>query len=352
MDEAGEDGRGVREAFALGWEISRLHLSGCSAVTHASSSASRPSLPGLSDLPKDRRTQVCIDSVDARLVRISAVFTGSRIRVPSTEQLHRAFDDGVEEPEFRQAVRTLHLQLLRALTVAESRLGTAYTLGRALHETHTMNDVADLDGSLRFYRVLGICRSLDDLKGWFPPHSARAVAGSLRRWRDWVASKPIALAGTDPKASQRVRDTLLRQGDLWHGLLTGEQRGTDLLSSIDYVDAATALARQSQMLLGRLVRRYALTLAVTALVVVVALVSAALTDGLPEVAASIVAVAGALGLTWKGVGVSIAHLATSLREPLWTRQIDLAVEVAIEQVSRLNRVDPTPSDLRPEALSG
>lgn len=340
MAEAVDDSRSIQEAFALGWEVSRLHLSGGSRVAHAPSGTSHPSLPGLSDLSKHRRTQIGIDSVDARLVRIGAVFTGSRIRPPSTEPLHQAFDAGVAEPAFREAVRELHLELLRALTVAESRLGKAYTLGRALHETHHTRDAADLTSSFRFHRVLGLCRSLEDLKGWFPAHSSRAVAGSLRRWRDWIESKPPALANAGPDAPQRVRDALLRQGDLWYGLLTGEQRGTDLLRSTDYVDAATELARQSQQLLGRLVRGYALTLAVMVTIIVAAVVSAALTDGVPQVAAALVAVAGALGITWKGVGASIAHLAGALREPLWTRQLDFAVEAAIEQVSRLDRAAP------------
>ncbi len=334
MADAVDGGRSVQEAFALGWEVSRLHTSGRSRAARPPSVAGRPSLPGLSDLPSDRRTQIAIDSVDARLVRLSPVFAESRIRVPSTRRLRLAYDEGADEPVLRDAVRRLHLALLRALAVADPRLGTAYTLGRALHETRTARGV-EVAGAFRFFRVLGLCQALDDLKGCFPAHAAGAVAGSLRRWCDWVASEPGALTGDDPNARQRVHDALLRQGDLWYGLLTGAQRGTDLLRSDDYLDAATALARESQRLLGRLVRRYAATLAVVAILVILAVAVAAFTDGVTEAAAAVLAVAGALGLTWRGVGTAIANLASSVREPLWSRQLDLAVESAIEQVSRL-----------------
>jgi hypothetical protein len=200
---------------------------------------------------------------------------------------------------------------------------------------HASRDSDSLIKDFRFHRVVGLCQSLEDLRSWFPRHSALAVASSLRRWRDWISANETTLRDESVDRDRRVREVLLRQGDLWKDLLTGEQSATDMLRSEEYVDAALGLAAESQALLGRLVRRYAVTLTIAAIALLAALALAIAATGPAEAVAAAVTAATALGVTWKGIGASIRHLAGRLREPLWQRQLDSAVATAIDQLPAL-----------------
>lgn len=210
--------------------------------------------------------------------------------------------------------------LAAALRGADSRYARAYGLGEQLNrlrnETYT---TALFDQPW----VTAMLVALDGLSTALPPHAARAVANSIRRWAT------LETAPSNP-------ETLLpAQCDLWRTVLAGEKKGTEMLEPQNYLDAAERLGQKLRELgLGVLKRFPVLVGAIVVLFVGgIVLLIVGSSAGTTAVA-GISAVLAAFGLTWKGVGGTVGKLAGKLEAPLWGGELDGAITDAITLAHR------------------
>lgn len=275
-----------------------------------------------------------------------------------------------EQDQLQQAVLGLHEQLLVFLTAADFRLGKAYGLGRALAETARLPDAeepASFQRAFGRYRLANILSWLADLKSAFPPHAAEAVRGSLEAWEGWAEAPTLLPASNDRRAPeavdwqstpdrQSVMRALHRQGELWRAILSGEKDCLDFLSTDDYLRAADQLLGRIRHLTLRFVRHFWITTALTAVILVGAIVTVFLVHATSTVVAVVVAGAGAVGVTWKGAASSLGRVLAQAQRPLWESELDAVVAGAVTLLPRRRRsadrpADPNGADQEPEVVA-
>lgn len=317
--------QGVALAFSLGWQMAKLHLRPSARV--AIDPEDRDRLPGVGDLQRGARTQLQIAEVKSLLHRLGEGLEKAGVDLPSTQRLDDAFES-MGRAEIRAAVYRLHVQLLERLMAANFRYGKAYGLGRALADTCRAADADDLEQRWGEHRISALQEWLNDLQTALPPHSARAVSLSMDSWRTWVSERGRTQWESSPT---ELTSHLARQGHLWRALLSGEKEGTAMLEVGDYTQAADRLVGRSRAVLGVSLRRYRGPLSAVAGFVVVGVVAASRLDGAGEIIGVLGTAAAALGATWKGVGSTLATLASQLRAPLWGAELDDAIAVAIDR---------------------
>jgi hypothetical protein len=205
--------------------------------------------------------------------------------------------------------------LAAALRGADSRYAKAYGLGEQLNRLR--NEVYT---TVLFAQpwVAAMLVALDGLSTALPPHAARAVANSIRRW---------SMLETAPPTPEVL---LPAQCDLWRTVLAGEKKGTELLEPQNYLDAAERLGQKLRMMGLSVIKRFPVL--VTTIVVLfvggIVLLIVGSSAGTTAVA-GISAVLAAFGLTWKGVGGALGKLAAKIEPPLWGGELDGAITDAI-----------------------
>jgi hypothetical protein len=140
-------------------------------------------------------------------------------------------------------------------------------------------------------------------------------------WQRWVTAQPDDVAA--------VEEALLRQGEQWRSLLTGEIQADDLLDLDDYRQAFWDYARQLIVIYRKSPWLSGIVLALLAGtgVGIWAIITYAPT-GAAVIAGVIAAAAGALGITWKTVAVTVGKAAALLERPLLDDGLREAVKVA------------------------
>jgi hypothetical protein len=290
-------------AFKLGWLMGEI-LAGRHAPPVASILASDPSAV-----------------YAAQGLQLTALVT--QLKVGESQEL-TALETALRHGPASEQAEAFEPKLLTALLGAHTRFAKAYGLARQLDElTHEEQLPKD-----RFARddVKEMLALLDDLSTGLPPHAARGVANSIRRWRGHTGL---------PQDSAAL---LTVQGQLWRTVLAGDKKATELLEPQNYLDAAERLAGKfGQTALAEL-RRH---MAWVALIVVLFVGGIALLLVTPKhaggTAAGLSAVLAALGLTWKGLGGTLGVLAGKLEAPLWGAELDGAVTDAVTLI----RTPPT-----------
>jgi hypothetical protein len=300
-------------AFALGWQVSELFR----ADLRHRSEPRDGDLPDLGSLSDDQRRQISVDQVQAALSQLEPAIQRAGLSSPAGEltTVRTALKNW--DTDGQPAVGTLHVKLLGTLTAVDFRLGKAYGLGRALADTcRKPTDAAGVRHELEPYRVAKMLAWLDELSTALPPHAAHCVYTSLTQWRDW--------AGTE----QPDDATLMRQGELWRTLLSGEKRGTEMLEIRNYLHATSKVAARMSSIVGRVLLHFWWLV-----LIVVALIAGAVVLFIEGGGSHVVAGAGALvaglGLGWKGVGGALGKLAGRLEQPLWGAVLDVAIADAI-----------------------
>ncbi len=322
----------VARAFSLGWTMTDLYEQGMPAQMHPPKPRER--LPGAGKLSPSQRALLRLDQIDAALSSLSGAIESHGLRVPETGGLRDAQRYEETEAGKRAAIYALHLELLRALTAADVRLGKAYGLGRALADTcRDSQSRAELEESFGRYR-------LDNLRGWLndsastlPRHGAKAVLTGLARWEAWVANLG---AGSEPdtewqEAAGEIHTTLHRQGEMWRSVLAGEKDAGDTLNTDSYLKAADTMTQRAFALAWRFMSRSALGVALLllGLVAVVLLAWGLASGGASQLTTGIAAAAAALGITWKTVGTAMQKLGEALEKPMWEAELDNAVGEAL-----------------------
>jgi hypothetical protein len=241
----------VLVAFRLGWHVAQLYHDG--AVGRHSGELSEPegtlpeALPGASSLTPAAQAQMVFREIQAERHLLTKPCQPADVTLPDLGAVDNALKETRRDVKLQ--VLALHKALLTNLTAADFRFGKAYDLGRALAETVLLPDSERREAyasQLEAQRVATLCNSLDDLSSAFPPHAARAVGETLRKWRDWVDLHQGAILGAvAAQGGKELTRALRDQGRLWRALLSGEKRPGDLLEAQHYVSAATNLGKNT-----------------------------------------------------------------------------------------------------------
>jgi hypothetical protein len=311
--------------------------------SHVPTSADRPArdhLVGLSRLTVAQQFKLYADQVEMGITRLLPAH-------PLLQQLTGIAGTppvpAADRDAFTQRIADLHEDLLVRLCAVDASLGKAYGLGRSLAETvllpwlagkrdHSAPPAAgdgqppDPDAVYKTqfgtHRLENLYGWLADLKSLLPDHSAYAVSWSLQQWAQWV--KETASPTAEPSAGAALR----RQGEQWRALLSGERLAKDLLTALDYVDAAKGLSAGLGRAIGAFVVRYKGTVVITVvalLAVVGGVVAAAVATGNASVLlAGITALFGAVG-GWRGVNSTLGKGLRTLEPYLWASELDRAI---------------------------
>jgi 3',5'-cyclic AMP phosphodiesterase CpdA len=343
------DAQGTEEvckAVALGWQMAELYhaaedqsaqakaeaeAAAIAAPPEAAATAEVSPEPGANDLPgvgrlNDREKQQL--GMDQLLHGLA--FLASATRDEELERLRGEVREKIEkkripaEPgELAAVLRGLHGELLSALTVADFRLGKAYSLGRALREgTRAGQEVVDLEHHLGGKHLAKLIAWCADLKSVLPDHAGQAVADSLRRWQSWGRQRPWATSIGRAEFDSRLD----RQGERWRTILTGEKKARDLLTVGTYVGAGEELIADASNLAVGFMRRFWLpVLVATALVVgglVVILLGGSGVGGIASILTG-------LGISWKTATPTLSKVGEQLSGPLWQAELDTAIAIAV-----------------------
>jgi hypothetical protein len=361
---------GVAGAFALGWNVALLyHLRDLTAAhldvgtmstapsdtTGASASttviamptlASSQALADLSGLAFPDRVSLLKQQIDARAERLLGAGTHG---LPTT----LVVDGGELSSASRAEVTTVHIALLKDLTVADSRLGKAYSLGTQLAETcvvpyfvaQTQDEAQSAMQSLcTDARIERMKRHLWDLKSMFQPYATDAVGATLVDWGKWVGENTVANPSTFTRLTRRGKPDwawaarrLYRQSGSWRALLSGEETSTDTLQVSDYLDSAAHIAsRFLRLVRGTLWKWKAGFLGVTLLAAGFAVAAGFLINQfgnhLAGVAAAVVALLGSFGITGATVAAAVKRAASRVEKGLLEAELAAAVALAINLV--------------------
>lgn len=140
-----------------------------------------------------------------------------------------------------------------------------------------------------------------------------------------------------------MRRSLVRQGEVWRALLSGEKPGTAMLELRDYVAAAARALGNGITLVRRLWPALLVALFLLVLGTLVLL-------GIQGPGAKLVGLAsfaGAVGITWKGIGGGIGAVIKKLQEPVWGAALDEEIASAITILPA--GVKPTTTEARDAA---
>lgn len=321
----------VTAAFLLGWRLAELydrdHLPPPSAPS--AETAAPPHLPGAGEATDHERAVLLLDQASSALQRLSGVIGDPPVSLDATRAVLDRPDH--DRDDVRREIHAFVLAVRTRLGGAEPRLATAFGLGRVLADTVWLprsKDPALYAACFEHHRLRNAHGWLDDLETAFPARSAAAVRAGLRAWEGWVAD--VASAGDTAVADffdEPVIRALHEQGECWRRLLVGEKDPSALLGPADYVAAARALLRRARAITVGFLRAWLLAIValVVATVVTVAAAVAYAPAGTARAIAVIASLAGALGLSWKGVGASLGSTLTRAEAALWSAEVDAAI---------------------------
>lgn len=343
----------VALALEVGWTVALLygevdlpHGYGRPGSTHY---AER--LPTEHELDPVDRVQLEHERLGSLVNQMKSLKRTPAIRPPAVPRMSLAKNGNATQ--LRERLQIFHFAMLKCLASAGRDLGLAYQLGRSLRDTanpplrldppppgeeyeaydpegQLTNDlhIVALTAQLKSARVAKLQNWLATLGSSLPKDSASIVSASMEKWSDLVGvifrSVPQWQRALPPRESTNgdaalLREALLFQGDAWLDLLIGAESSSGLLTSESYVAAGEAALSRTVRLIRRVLAHYwvALVLLVVALGAIVFIASREL-GGAPRVVTQIVAVAGAFGITAKGIANSVVTLGTKMETPIYS----------------------------------
>jgi hypothetical protein len=294
-------------AFSLGWLMAQLF----GPLQHRPKTGTTAHLPTVSELGRASRMNLAFAELDG-LLNLYPNLSSATVKAAWQADGHEGFND---------AVQALHLKLLQRLAGDRSQL-SAYQLGRALNDTCWLPNKDE--GAEFFLRQFNRHR-LATLQSWLaqasaalPPLSAATVSRSLQNWQDWAdANTPALQKNWDTTAHRPVVAALRTQASAWHALLAGQTDTSGQTSPDAWIHAGQSIVRTIRVLMSAILRRFWL----------VVIIIAAATGGLlylaianssetAKVWASLVTVAGALGLSGAGLRTAGRRVASGIEQDI------------------------------------
>jgi hypothetical protein len=221
------------------------------------------------------------------------------------------------------------------LLATDFKLGKGFDLGRGIaglfaRESFTAETFRDQ-----------LVKEHDTLYDWLsqlatalPPNAGHSVKDSLNMWGQ-------ALAGREDLGALQ-HDHVVRQGERWRTLLSGEKAGKDALEITDYVGVAEGMVAQIRGLAWHAVKgMWGYVLLVVALIAL-GVAGIVIWQHTAGSAAGIASILTALGLTWKGLGGSLGRAVAKIEQPMWDAQVDRAIAYAISSPLPDALVDKAP----------
>jgi hypothetical protein len=176
-------------------------------------------------------------------------------------------------------------------------------------------------------RVSRIQEWLSTLMPYLPSDSAAIVSASIGRWSDVTTTifdknSPGGLrrfkGQSELDVSAELIKCLLPQGDAWINLLVGAESSAGLLTPEGCVVAGEAALGRTARIIKRIAAHYWFLLLILVIAVAAALYFAARDiDGAGKVWTQIATVAGAAGITAKGISNSMAKLSADAERPIY-----------------------------------
>ncbi|MGB6454286.1 MAG: hypothetical protein WBH47_07315 [Streptosporangiaceae bacterium] len=317
----------VQLALYAGWTMAVLY----GTIFHARGSHP-PELPTANELvPTERRK--------LELARLRHLLTWLLPDVASSASISAipSGDDDQQERTRRSKLESLNLAILTALTAARPELQLAYELGRSLRDSANPpgDGPVSLGTQLERGRIAQLQEWLLTLSPEFPPLTAAVVAASIGRWSDLAAvtvdksgtmQAPSRLPSllrilghsTQVPTAETMCAYLLRQGDVWLMLLTGELATSGLLTPEGYVSAGETALRRSGAIVRGVLRHYWFgLLCVAAALTGTLFLAARYLQGAGKVWTSIACIAGGLGISVQTIASTSARLAAEAERPVF-----------------------------------
>ena len=338
----------VPDGFRLGWTMANLYT----VATRVGAQPNRPDhLPSQHELDPRERTNLEMIRLKSLVGQLSAPTAYGSNFAPNVTPAFQAWwqdasgvltttpSSDVSEARaaaLKAVLPDLNVSIFANLAQCGHSIELAYQSGRSLRDSvnpppQGENPVlaTDITWCLGRQRVTTIQEWLTTLAPQFPDKSAKLVATSLGRWADFAAvtladgpgrlrSSVLPGGQTREVLANEMAELLLRQGDAWLALLVGEKTTQALLSPEGYVAAGEAALRRTVRIIGMVLRRYWAVVAVLVLALAAVLVLTAINlNGASKVWTSIAAIAGTLGVSWKGIGGAIPKLAKDAEQPIF-----------------------------------
>lgn len=305
-------------ALYAGWTMAVLYA----AVPHPPPGGELPTVHELSEAER-RAVEL------GRLQRLLDCLT----ELPGSSELKKdAARMKVDDGEFPDRVRKLHLDLLAALATTGLDLELAYQLGRSLRDTVDPQEdpkqqksplAAAVARQLARGRVARLQEWLATLSAEFPEQVAAIVGASLGRWSDFAEVTVGSSAAKHHKVSDKEKfaremcDYLLRQGDVWLMLLVGVRSTDGLLTPEGYVAAGeAALHRSARIVSGVLAHYWGVALCLAAALGGVLYLAVAHLGGAGQVWTSIAAIGSTMGISAQSIRSAISRLGTEAERPV------------------------------------
>jgi hypothetical protein len=316
----------ITAALALGWQMAELYR-GAGGDPDSEPATLPQQLPPVSALDKGQRTALTLAQVEAGLERLN--LTASGLSVASARASHG--DRHKPLADLQREIYRLHLRILSSLSARDFDLSKAYGVGRSLADTSPENtDPGEMAEALNRHRLDQIGRWLADLASALPDHASRAVRISMARWK--VGAKQGQGAELFEAGNPRqLHRSLQRQVELWRALLTEEKRAHDMLDASDYLQAVALTLRGARSLVLGFLWRFLPFVAIVLAVVGVGIWGLTEYEAPGKLIAAGAAVAGGLGLSFKGTASTVGRVAEKVGGPTWEAALDLAIANAITQ---------------------
>lgn len=234
-----------------------------------------------------------------------------------------------------------NLDILNWLVPAGREYSVAYQLGRSLRDTANPPPSAGtgrdaLVKQLSRDRVSTIQAWLSTLQPYLPADSAAIVSVSIGRWSDlstaiFDKNSPGRLRRftvnkgfrgfkrqSESDVAGKLTASLLPQGDAWINLLVGTQSSQRLLAPEGYVAAGEATLGRSARIVRKVAAHYWFVVVILAAALGgVLYLAAAGISGAGRVWTQIAAVAGTLGVTWRGITTVVTRLSKEAEKTLF-----------------------------------
>jgi hypothetical protein len=314
-------------AFTIGWELASILRNAPYEAEDGKEEAAR--LLRLDALSPLMRAELATDLVESNLGRLHPRLAPNKI-----VSIHLV--DGIRSALRKQpaaleaAIKTIHLRMLFAFAAADAGLGRAYALGYELADVCLEpSDQCSFEDAFGI-QVIPIKDRLADLASSFPPHASRAVVLSLRAWESWSAEPELngnRLVWASDGAG--VKETLRRQGVLWRDLLAGDKRGQDMLDTGHYVQAASSMVATMVPTLWRFAKPIWQPLAAMSGVLLLGALLFAFVPGAGKALGTILALAGAIGITSASLKARLGEVTGELQSQLWGAELDRAIAEAV-----------------------
>ena len=338
----------ISGAITLGWRIARLYGLRADEL---------PTAPPDNLLPM-RRSLPAAD----RLVLELRAAAGDAERLgigPAPDELDELVglataspSSDAAEAQFRQRLRTWHIHLQTMLWADHEAIGKAYELGCFLSDTSNrvvlelrrgesarLHVTRELRCVFERARVERIKRLLDDLQARIDPAAVRIVKQHLASWQHAVrerAPRDVTRAGLEPLDNQAVT---------WFQLVTGDKEPE---AFIGHDERACVRGTMVARMVGSYRRNWKTIVA--GLVATPALAAGgyelltSAEDIRGPILASLGPLAGALGLSFTSIGLTVRKSLDARAELLWNTAL---VDVISAKTLRVDDVLEPASPLRP-----